>query len=87
MTTSENEPRPVPLLPSRRALIAGAAAVGASLVLPPLDLAAAAPVTGTRSRTITGHLGPGAADLEANPSVNGVLTKRCWAQAGAADTP
>ncbi len=48
--------------PSRRAVIAGAAVAGAALVLPPMDLASAAPRTGTRSQTITGHLDPGAAD-------------------------
>lgn len=55
----------VPTDPSRRALLRGAAAAGgAALVLSPVQIASAD--TGgsgsTRSKTITGHLDPGAAD-------------------------
>ncbi|CAN5574099.1 CehA/McbA family metallohydrolase [soil metagenome] len=46
--------------PSRRALLGGAAAAGAAVFLTPMDLAQAAGPS--PSRTITGHLDPGAAD-------------------------
>ncbi len=48
---------------TRRALLGGIAATGASIVLPPMQFAAAAqPGEGTTTQSITGHLDPGAAD-------------------------
>ncbi|MGZ4447749.1 MAG: CehA/McbA family metallohydrolase [Nocardioides sp.] len=64
MSTSP-DPRPATPQPqpSRRSLLRGAAAVGgAAIVLAPLQFSPATAAGGTRTRTITGHLDPGAAD-------------------------
>ncbi|MGZ4482857.1 MAG: CehA/McbA family metallohydrolase [Nocardioidaceae bacterium] len=49
-------------LPSRRSFLTGAAAAGASVFLAPLTYPQSASAGTSSSRTITGHLAPGAAD-------------------------
>ena len=48
--------------PSRRAFLGGAAATATALFLSPVQFAAAAPAGTTSTKTLTGHLDPGAAD-------------------------